>query len=48
LHKRVREDVLSNFKRDEAVGKTVTFWGAFTLETLDNIRITPVILEVGE
>jgi len=48
LHKRVRDDVLANFDKETAVGKTVTFWGAFTLDNLSNIVITPVILEVGE
>ena len=48
LHMRVREDVLSGFGKEEAVGKKITFYGAFTLDSLDVFTITPVNLRVGD
>ena len=46
LHARVMDSVLSALDTADVVGKTIDFYGAFTLDNLDEIVITPVEIEV--
>jgi predicted lipoprotein len=46
LHQRVMDEVISKTNLANAVGKTISFSGAFTLSDISKIVITPVRLEV--
>ena len=55
INKRVIATVLGDIDRDNLVGKTITFKGAFTIRTFNllqidvkEIRIVPVEIELGE
>ena len=55
INKRVLATVLGHIDRDNLVGKTITFKGAFTIRTFNllqidvkEIRIVPVEIELGE
>ena len=55
INKRVLSTVLSGIDRDNLVGKTISFKGAFTIRTFNlnqidvkEIRIVPVEIELGE
>lgn len=43
---RILRDVITPLDLDQIGGKTVHFYGAFTLDDPDNLEIVPVILEV--
>jgi predicted lipoprotein len=45
---RILRDVISNLDLESIEGKTIHFYGAFTLDDLANIEIVPVILEVTD
>lgn len=45
LHARVRSEVLDSVHMDGLVGREILFVGAFSLENLENITITPLIIE---
>lgn len=55
INKRVLSTVLDNVDRNNLMGKTITFQGAFTIRTFNliqidvkEIRIVPVSIELGE
>ncbi len=55
INKRVLSTVLSSIDRDNLVGKTISFKGAFTIRTFNliqidvkELRIVPVEIELGE
>jgi len=55
INKRVIDTVLGDIDRDNLVGKTISFKGAFTIRTFNllqidvkEIRIVPVEIELGE
>ena len=55
INKRVLSTVLGNIDKDNLVGKTISFKGAFTIRTFNllqidvkEIRIVPVEIELGE
>jgi predicted lipoprotein len=55
INKRIVSDVLGGLERDNLVGRTITFMGAFNIRTfnllqidLKDIRIVPVVIELGE
>ncbi|HEX2908561.1 MAG TPA: DUF2291 domain-containing protein [Phototrophicaceae bacterium] len=44
---RILSEVIAPLDLDNLAGKTVHFYGAFTLDDLSNIEIVPVVLEVA-
>ena len=55
INKRVLTSVLDGIDRDNLLGKTISFQGAFTIRTFNllqidvrEVRIVPVVLELGE
>ncbi|MCX8062076.1 MAG: DUF2291 domain-containing protein [Anaerolineales bacterium] len=46
LNKKVREEVVSIVDRDNIIGKTIVFFGAFGLKETNKIILIPVILEI--
>lgn len=48
IKSRILAEVLNDLDLENIAGKTISFHGAFTLETLDNIELVPIILEVRE
>jgi predicted lipoprotein len=55
INKRVLSTVLGSIDRDNLVGRTISFKGAFTIRTFNliqidvkEIRIVPVEIELGE
>lgn len=55
INKRILTSVLNGIDRDNLVGRTISFQGAFTIRTFNlvqidvrEIRIVPVVLELGE
>jgi predicted lipoprotein len=48
INRSVREKVVNEINKETIVGKTVSFWGAFSLVNMADILITPVKLQIKE
>lgn len=48
LHNRVKQEVLASRDLDALIGTEIYFVGAFSLDTLENVTITPLVIEEKE